>query len=288
MRKTIVAVVAVVLMLAIAGSALAQKPLPGTQEFGLSVRELVERIDAVEALISTCMREHGFQYIAVDSKTVRRGMAADKNLPGLNERAFIARHGYGISTFYTGKPPQLADAYSPAKVGLGEQNVRIYTNLSPADKVAYNRALLGEDTNTTFAVGLEIEDFSRTGGCTRTAVAQRFTPEQMSGTYYNPKDALINQDPRMKAAVATVVDALRKAGYEYNHPDDIEADLRRRLQAITKGLPLEQLSADAQAALKRLQDYERALAVTAFELETRIIVPVEKQIEKELYARPIN
>ena len=293
MRNRILSVVTVLMMLAAARTAPAQNTLPGTEEFGLSERELVEKIEAVETSIAKCMRENGFQYIAVDSKTVRKGMAADKKVPGLlgllaTEKTFISRHGYGISTFYTGQAPQLDDGYNPGRVGLGEQNVRLYRNLSAADRVAYNRALLGENTNTTFAVALEIEDLSRTGGCTRTAIAQSFKPEQLKATYYNPKDALVNQDPRMKAALAKFADALRKSGYSYNHPDEIERDLRTRLQAITKGLPLEQLSPDARAALKKLQDYERALAVVAHDLETNVVDPVAARVEKELYARPIK
>ena len=288
MRKTVPLVVTVLMMLATAGSAPAQNRLPGTEEFGLSKRELVERIEAVETLISKCMRENGFQYIAVDSRTVREGMTADKNLPGLPEAAFIAQHGFGISTFYTGKAPQLSDGYSPGKIGLGDQNVRIYENLSPADRVAYNRALLGEDTNPTLAVALETEDLSRTGGCTRTAIAQTFSPEELKSTYTNPKDAHVKQDPRMKSALATFAETMRKAGYDYNHPDEIERDLRARLHAITKGLPLEQLSADARAALKKLQDYERALAVVADDLERSVIDPAAARVERELYARPIQ
>jgi hypothetical protein len=279
------------MILATTGTAPAQNRLPGTEEFGLSEKELVQKIETVEPLIARCMRENGFEYIAVDSKTVRRGMSADKQLPGFvgfftSEKMFIAKYGYGISTFYTGKAPQLTDGYSPARVGLGEQNIRLYQKLSPADRVAYNRALLGGDTNPTFAVALEIEDFSRTGGCTRKAIAQVFKPEQLEATYYNPKDALVNQDPRMKSALAQFSDTLRKAGYAYNHPDEIERDLRSRLQAITKGLPLEQLSPEARAALKKLQDYERALAVVAHDLETRVVDPVAVRVEKEMYGRP--
>ena len=96
-------------------------------------------------------------------------MSADKNLPGVSEEEFINKYGFGVSTLYTGQPPQLAAGYSPGKVGLGERNVQIYKNLSPADQVAYNRALFGDNTDATFAVGIEIEDFSRTGGCTRSA-----------------------------------------------------------------------------------------------------------------------
>ena len=86
-------------------------------------------------------------------------------------------------------------------MGLGDRNVQIFKNLSPADQVAYNRALLGENTDATFAVGLELENFSRCGGCTVKAIEQVFTPEQLKSTYYNPLDALINNDPRMKAAL---------------------------------------------------------------------------------------
>ena len=164
-------------------------------------RELVQAIEKTEELIARCMRDQGFQYIAADYNTVRAGMSADKHLPGLSEEEFVRRYGFGVSTFYTGLPPQLSSGYSPARVGLGERNVEIFRALSPADQVAYNHALLGEDVNATFAVALEIEDLSRTGGCTRKAVAQVFKPDQLKPSHYNPQDALINKDPRMKAAL---------------------------------------------------------------------------------------
>src|ERR1700754_2256823 len=152
------------------GIAAAQAPKPpGTEEFGMSQRELVQAIEKTEELIARCMSEQGFQYIAPDANTVRAGMSADKHLPGLSEEEFISRHGFGISTFYSGLPPQLSTDYSPARVGLGERNVQIFSALSPADQIAYNRALLGEDVGMTLAVALEIEDLSRTGGCTRKA-----------------------------------------------------------------------------------------------------------------------
>src|SRR5262245_30076389 len=141
--------------------AMAQSKAPpglGTEEFGFSPRELVQAIETTEELIARCMRDQGFEYVAADYNTIRAGMSADKRLPGLSEEEFISRHGFGVSTLYTGLPPQLAPDYSPARVGLGERNVQIFRALSPADQVAYNRALLGEDTSATFAVALEVED----------------------------------------------------------------------------------------------------------------------------------
>jgi hypothetical protein len=265
-------------------SSSSQDSPPGTEEFGLTKEELVTSIEVVESLIATCMSEAGFEYVAVDYNTVRRGMKADKSLPGLSEREFMNQLGFGISTLYTGLAPQLADATIPAKIGLGEQNVQIFNHLPPADQVAYNRTLFGENTDATFAVALETEDFSRTGGCTRTAIEQVFTPEQLSLTYVNPKDALIEQDPRMVSALADFAECMRSAGFDYNHEEEIEPDLKKRLYAITDGVPIESLSADVRAALTELQGFERALGVVTYDCEERIIEPVEDQVERELFA----
>ncbi len=263
---------------------------PSTEEFGLSRKELVRAVEKVEALIAQGMREQGFEYVAADYRTVRRGMAADKLLPGLTEEEFAAKYGFGISTLYTGKPPQLAEGYSPAKVGLGQRNVQTYKNLSPADRVAYNHALFGENTDATFAVGLETEDFSRCGGCTRKAIEQVFKPRQLKASYYNPKDALINKDPRMKAALREYAAAMRKAGFDYNHPDEVESDMTQRLYAITGGgtVPVEKLSPQQQTALKKLQDHERRIAMINFNLQEELFEPVEERIEQELYAREVK
>jgi hypothetical protein len=288
MKSVIQAIVTAVVMLLFAGSASAQAPPGmGTEEFGLTPAQLVQSVEKVEALISKCMRDQGFEYVAADYDTVRKGMAADKNLPGLNEEEFIAKYGFGVSTLYTGQPPQLAEGYSPAKVGLGERNVQIYKNLSPADRVAYNRALLGENPDATFAVGLEKENFSRTGGCTRKAIEQEFKPEQLKGTYYNPKDALVNKDRRMKAALRHYAREMRKAGYQYNHPDEVEPDIRERLAAITKGgtIPIEKMSPEQRGALKTLQDYERKAAAKQFKLQKEVFEPVEEKILEEMFSR---
>ena len=260
-----------------------QGSLPGGEEFGLTKEELVITIEEVETVIAQCMNEAGFEYIAGDYNTVRRGMTADKSLPGLSEKQYVDQFGYGISTLYTGLPPQLADETNAARIGLGDRNAQLFQNLSPADQVAYNRALFGENPDATFAVAIEIEDFSRIGGCTRTAVEQVFPAEQLSITYYNPKDALIEQDPRMIAAIAEYSDCLRVAGFDYNHEKEIEPDLRNRLYEITNNEPIESLSAESQAALTELQGYERALAVVSLECEVTILEPVEDQIDRELF-----
>ena len=276
------------MVLCFTGAATAAAPKGGvsTEEFGLTPKQLVEAIEKVESLISKCMREQGFEYIAVDFNTVRRGMAADKKLPGMSEKEFIKKHGFGVATLYTGEPPQVASGYSPGKEGLGDRNIQIYKKLSAADQVAYNRALFGENTGATFAVTLEMENFSLTGGCTKKAIAQVFKPEEMTATYYNPKDALINKDPRMKAALSKYQAEMRKAGFDFDHPDKVEHEIRKRLAALTNGgtIRVDKMSATQRAALGELQAFERKVAVKNLELSDPI-EPVKDKIEEEMFSR---
>jgi hypothetical protein len=263
---------------------------PGTEEFGMSMKELVQAIEKVEALIAKCMHKQGFEYVPVDYKTVRHAMVSDKSLPGMDEDEFIEKYGFGIATLYTGKAPQLSEGYSPGRIGLGKQNIEIFKKLSKADQAAYNRALLGENTDATFAVSLENENFSRCGGCTLNAIKQVFNEEQVKSTYYNPKDALINKDLRMRAALRTFAEKMRAAGFDYNHPDEVQGDIERRLDTILNGnhAPVESLSSEQKASLKKLQEYELRAAKLSQKLKKDIFDPVEEIIEKEMYPRKVQ
>jgi hypothetical protein len=270
------------------GAAFAQaKTTMGTEEFGLSPKQLVEAVEKVEGLIAKCMRNQGFTYVAADYQTVRAGMTADKKIPGVSEEEFVAKYGMGVTTFYTGEPPQLSKGYSPAKVGLGERNVAIYQKLSPGEQVAYNRALLGENSGATFAVGLETENFSMTGGCTRQAIEKVFPADQIKSTFYNQKDAITAKHPKMKSALAYYSREMNKAGFKYNHPDEVEPDIRQRLNALTHGgtIPVAKLSPAQRAALKELQDFERAVSRLNSKLQKEVIDPVEERIHEEMFAR---
>jgi len=258
--------------------------IPGKEEYGMNMEQLFTAIENVEAQISKCMSDAGFEYVAADYNTVRRGMTSDKSLPGMTEGQFIDQYGYGISTLYTGLAPQLSELRTPAQIGLGEKNVQIFLNLSPADQVAYSHTLFGEHADATFAVALETEDFSRTGGCTRSAIEKFFTPEQMNASFINPFDVLVDKDPRMVAANAEYSSCLKAAGFDYNHEKEIEPDLRKKLDTITGGQPLEALSSDAQSALADLQNYERTLSSSATNCERKYLDPVADQVERELYS----
>jgi hypothetical protein len=291
MRDITEAAAAVTAVLVLAGSAGAGAPPGlGQQEFGLSERQLTQNIEKVEQLTSRCMREQGFEYIPVDYKTVQRAMQADKLLPGLSEQEFIARYGFGIATLYTGGPPQLATGYSPAKMGMGRQNNHIYQQLSPADQAAYSRALCGSNPGATFAVGLQAEDFSRIGGCTRDAIAKVFEPQHLKQGYYNPRDALIAGDPRMRAALRTYISRMREAGFDVRNPDMVESLVVEQLDAITGGgeVPIEQLTPGQRLGLEKLKDFEIRLAAANFKIETEVVEAVSLLVERELFARQVE
>jgi hypothetical protein len=262
----------------------------GAEEFGMTRRELIQAIERGEELIARCMQEQGFQYVAADYNTVHAGMKADKSMPGLSEEEFINKYGFGVATTYTGQPPQLAAGYSPTRVGLGERNVQVFKSLSPADQAAYNRALFGDNPDASFAVALETENLAQTGGCTRKAIDQIFKPEETKPSYYNPQNAFINSDPRMKTALRKFVIEMKKSGFDYNHPDDVEPDIRSQLAALTSNstIRVDQMTAQQRSEFRKLQDYERRVATKTFELQEKLLTPVEEQIQQELFARKVQ
>ena len=121
-------------ILAVGGSAAASAP-PGVgkEEFGLTTRQLVQKVERVEASIARCMRGQGFEYVAVDYKTVRRGMSAAKNIPGLSEEEFTDKYGFGLSTLYTGEPPQLQSERLPHQQRFSHLQRRL-TALAPGNR----------------------------------------------------------------------------------------------------------------------------------------------------------
>jgi hypothetical protein len=279
------------LMLLFPCAAGAQAPAGlGAEEFGMTQRQLVQAIEQSEALIAKCMREQGFQYVAVDYNAVRAGTKSDKSMLGLSEEDFINKYGFGVATMYTGQPPQLTTGYSPARVGLGERNIQIFKSLSPADQAAYNRALFGENVESSFAMALETQSLSQTGGCTRHAIEQEFPPVQLKTSYYSPQNALINNDSRMNAALRELAAEMKHPGFDYNHPDNVEPDIRTRLAALTNSGSLlpEDISSEQWAERKELQDLERRVTAKIFKSQEELLATVEERIQQGLFSQKVQ
>lgn len=260
------------------GNAAGQGGQQGDSEFGLPEAEVVKRVDAVEALIATCMRDAGFEYVPVDYATVRKAMDSNSKPSGMKADEFRAQFGYGITTQFIG-------ANSQATMGAGEQNIRIRNGLSPADRAAYDHALYGNNPSAAFVVGLDSEDFSQTGGCTRSAVEQVFSPAELGPgfvNYQNARDARVDQDPRVIAAEKDWASCMRQAGYSYGSSNEIKTDLANRLHTITGGAAPETLPADAQATLKQLQGEELAIAAADHKCNVEFVDPIKKKVVTEL------
>ena len=83
---------------------------------------------------------------------------------------------------------------------------------------------------------------------------------------------------------------MKKAGFEYAHPDEIEPDLRNRLGVLTEGgkLLVSKMSQDQKAALRKLQDFERLVSVKSHKLHEEVLTPVEEKIQEELFSRKVQ
>jgi hypothetical protein len=246
----------------------------GSEEFGLTFKQLVKKAEAVEDHIAKCMQQAGFDYVANDFDSIRRAMNADKSAPGLSESEYRRQYGFGISTQFE-KPI--------VKLGLGEENAATREGLPPAEQEAYDRTLLGEHTEEVFANALEAEDFSRTGGCTRKAVKREFTKKELSASYINPGDQKVDQDPRVKVALQKYAKCMSRAGFDYQTPDDAESDIQTQYDAIVGTDDPQSLDAARATRLTDLQNAERAIAEASFRCETKYIEPVKEKVEKEIF-----
>ena len=94
----------------------------------------------------------------------------------------------------------------------------------------------------------------------------------------------------MKSALALWQREMKKAGFDYNHPDEIEPDLQNRLNALTEGgkLLVTKMSPDQKTVLRKLQDFERVVAVKSFKLTEELLTPVEERIQQELFSRKVQ
>jgi hypothetical protein len=251
----------------------------GSEEFGLSMDQLASKVEKVEGLIGDCMTAAGFEYVPVDFARVKEGMDSDKSAPGLSDEQFIDQYGFGITTQYD---------HPGREIGLGEQNIAIYDALTPQEQVAYDHTLFGEDREATFAQSVEAEDFSKTGGCTRQAVEQTFTPAELTQAYINPADVAISQDARVVEALGKWSDCMRQKGYDYANPDDVEQDLHDRLDAVTHGADPRTLTGSDAAALAELQGEELALAPVSITCEEDTLEPVISKVEAEIFGAPVS
>jgi len=265
---------AVIAALVLLGCSSGSDPNARTEEFGLTEAQLETKIEAVESAIASCMKDAGFEYIPIDTVTLRKAMQKLGTAPGLSDEEFVSQYGYGITTL----PPT-------RDFGVGEKNAAIFDDLDPASQTAYLRTLFGDDPGATFMLSLDDENFASTGGCTRKAIEQSFSAEDLSVTYINPIDAQVEQDPRMVDAREKWADCMAQEGYDYARQENAEDDLLQRMNAITEGADPGTLTGSAKDALTDLQGEERAIAQVDFACSERFLNDVEEEVERDVLGR---
>jgi hypothetical protein len=246
----------------------------GREEFGMTEEQLVTTIEETEAAIAACMDGAGFEYSPIDAVTFRAAMDSLASVPGLSDEEFVAQYGYGFTTL----PPK-------QEFRAGTDNQAIFDDLTDQDKTAYERTLWGDSTANTFVFMLENEDFEGAGGCTKTAIEEAFTAEQLSPNFNNPFDVLVEQDSRYIDAVKKWSDCMRESGYDYESPEDAEDELIERYDDLTKGADPATLEGSDLDALTELQGEERAIAAADLACAEEFLVPVEQQVERDISGR---
>jgi hypothetical protein len=256
------------------------KELPGTFPLGLTGDEYTARIEKTQALIAKCMADAGFEYVPASVQDVALAEHADRVQPGYSREEYKKYWGYGVSTRFDNLARELE---------LGPQNLRYIESLSEADKVAYERTLWGDDPNATFAFALGDEDFSSTGGCTRKAVAQVFTPEEIRGDFVNPKDVLIEKDPRVAKAKADWVACMEGYGYiGYLDQDELIEEFEQRFEALTSDEEAPTLTGAKLENLKKLQREEIRAALADHECDQKHTTQVTRRVEEEVYGFTVS
>lgn len=285
-RATALAAVAVLLTVSgcasDAGSDASQgkgKPLPGIKEFGLTEVQFVQHIQKTQALIAQCMADAGFEYIPVDVKTVEAAQARVRSEPGYTRRTYKEKWGLAVTTRFD---------HPVRDTGLGP-NLKIWKSLPKADQEAYSHTLWGDDPGADFVWSFDEEDFSATGGCTRKAVAQVFTPAQLKGTYVNPKDVLVDSDPRIIEALHNWSKCMHARGYDYKKDqDEIIDEYGERLDQLVGDSDPTKLTGPRLAALHKLQQQEIKVSLADVECEIKYADDVYHEVEIEIYGQPLE
>lgn len=257
----------------------ASKELPGIKEFGLTEKGFAEHVEKSQALIAECMTDAGFEYIPVDVQTIEAAQARVRTEPGYTRRTFKEKWGLAVTTRFD----------NPSRdTGLGP-NLQIHNNLPEPEQDAYYQTLFGDDWRADFAFTLDEEDFSSTGGCTREAVAQVFTPAQLKGTYVNPKDVLVEEDPRIIKASKQWSSCMQERGYEYEEDqDEIIEEYEERLEELLDGDDPQTLTGARAESLRKLQQEEIAVSLADLECQLKHTDEIFRKVEFEIFGQRVS
>jgi hypothetical protein len=251
-------------------------------QLGFDQSSVITRQSKVESAIRDCMKAQGFDYTPIDPFAQRAAITGSARL---SDDDFLKQFGYGITTFW-GRGSAQADP-----------NQRLMLSMNPADRRAYERALWGDNAGATFSGAMENGDFAKLGGCTKQATEKVFGGAQVLTELQGKLDSLderIDSDQRMVRAKQQWASCMANAGFRYDEPDSIDADLYKRFEQIVGPAPAQFATGPApgvapppfdHAALAALQRDEVSTARADSGCEHKDITPVENVVRPQYEAQ---
>jgi hypothetical protein len=225
------------------------------------------------------MKEQGFDYVPVDPNAQQ---AALTGAQGMSEADFEKQYGYGITTLYEQR----------RQLAIAGPNKTIRDSLSEPDRKAYDKALHGDDPTATFYDAVDTGDFTRLGGCLKTATEQVFGGADVLTSLSAKLDELdekIRADARMVKAVKDWSACMREAGFDgLEEQEEVDEVLAQKLEAIV-GSPEEIAETGGsskydKAALTALQQEEVAMVAADIKCEEEHVEDVEEEVTAEYEA----
>jgi len=231
-----------------------------------------------ENLIRDCMKTQGFDYVPVDPNAQQAALVGAQ---GMSKDDFEKQYGYGITTLYEQR----------RKLAVAGPNKALRDSLSEADRKAYDHALYGDDPTATFAEALDTGDYSRLGGCIKSATDHVFGGADVLQSLSSKLDELdqkIRADARMVKAVREWSACMRDAGFDgLTEQEEVDAVLKKKLEDIVGAaadFKAAAVGADADydhAALAALQREEVAMVNADIKCEDEHVEGVEDKVAVE-------
>ena len=233
-----------------------------------------------ENLVRDCMKTQGFDYVPQDPVAQQAALVGGRNM---SKEDFEKQYGYGITTLFEQRRQQ----------AVAGPNKAIRDSLSEADRKAYDDALHGDDPTATFADALDSGDYSRLGGCIKTATDKVFGGADVLSSLSDKLDELdqkMRADARMVKAVKDWSACMRTKGFDgLNEQEEVDAVLQKKLEEVV-GSPGDGAGTDGaeasydKAVLAALQAEEVAMVKADIECEEEHVEEVEDKVTEEYEA----
>jgi hypothetical protein len=248
--------------------------------FNASDQQRQQRV--IEEQIQKCMKLEGFTYTPSGGND-QLPRSADGQL---DQKAFAAKWGYGISTFL--------DPNDPAKSRLGEdKNAKILAKMSAAEKKAYQTALVGKAGANDLAAVISGD------GCVSKAVKAAFGDLAallpLQGKYQKEVQTRIDADAKVVEGMKKWSACMKQSGFTFAKDSEVPGSFNKRFQTLLQAVGVNdsglggafgvdnstKLSKVDKVALAKLQKDEVAAAVSDLGCTERNL-KVRDQVKKNL------